>query len=197
MNNNKFVRNDNKLNCVICFECPKKIVKCNICYDTAICVNCYDEIEYMDELNICECCSEDRNNDTRLFLLRKCPICRSVGKRLINDKNLKNYSKKKIVKLLTEYNKKTIDRINRNIGVNRHNNILPPSYLSDSEDDDFYRETDTLTRRQRLMNQNPIDLYDSQYLIDLHLYRQVNNYYRIEITELWEQMRRMNLNPSF
>ena len=216
MNTKKFIRNDNKLDCVICFECPNKIIKCNVCYDSGVCVKCFDELEYMDELNMCDCCSGDSENDTRLFLLRKCPICRSICKNIVNEETLKNYSKKRISKLIVDYNKRTIDRVNRNIGVNRFNRNIPVNnYFSDSEEEEYDEERENNifnnsvvrdTRRianveedynNGLLIDRTTTILGSDYLTNLHSYRDVNNYYRIDLGELWGQMNRMRIQPSF
>lgn len=141
--------NNGYMTCCICLEKPKKLIKCFVCSSTFVCLECYDGIVKIDESNCCNCCSYD----ARLFLTTACPICRTQDKKVLTEKVLKNFSRDYLMKLILDYNERTIDRVNRTTGVNRYNQNIPNNYFVDSDNDSITsdEEHQLLTDQDRLI----------------------------------------------
>ena len=143
------VRNNGFMTCCICLEDKKKkLIKCFVCSSTYVCLECYDGIVKIDESNCCNCCSYD----ARLYIKTECPICRTQEKKVLSKKLLKNYSRDYLMKLILDYNERTIDRVNRTTGVNRYNQN-PPNNFYDSDNNSISSEEEhqLLTEHDRLL----------------------------------------------
>jgi len=132
MNFEKYVRNDNKNECIICFKTPNKIGKCDKCNNAFCCVKCIESLYEIDENIVCKCCNTDKKYDTRLFLKIKCPLCRYWDLEILNPKNLNRFSKSSITNMILKYNEKTIDRFNFEFRVNRNTEYEPNSIHTDT-----------------------------------------------------------------